>query len=64
MYWHIVVNGTRADNIYADTKMEAELIARIQYGLTASIEITELVPEPVAQRDQRDDYEYGEFQLD
>jgi hypothetical protein len=48
MEWHVTVNGTRADNIWADTFMEAELSARIQHGLTAMLNIKP-VPEEVAE---------------
>jgi hypothetical protein len=35
--WITYVNNVRVDNIEADTYMEAELIARIQYGVTARL---------------------------
>jgi hypothetical protein len=44
MTFKVRVNGTRVDNISADTFMEAELEARIRYGLTAQLEITEVEP--------------------
>jgi hypothetical protein len=37
--WYVTVNGTRVDNIDADTFMEAELIARIKYGVQATLTI-------------------------
>lgn len=44
MEWSVHVNGTRADNQYEDTFMEAELTARIKYGLNAVLEIKAIEP--------------------